>query len=427
MAPLETLKQFLALHVGEHYLQDRYILAVSGGLDSVALLELATRLLPTSQIVVAHYQHGLRALASEGDALFVEAAATRLGVDFVMGRRESGGTDEASLRALRHRFLEKVREQSQAHWILTAHHLDDLFETVMMRIVRGTGLDGLQGIPPVRGAWLRPLLTVSRATLLEFVQSQSIEWREDASNQEPVYLRNRVRAQLTPVFQNLAAEFGGSEAFLQRLSGLVDEVRESEAALETQTRSLYVHMAVWTPFWMRFDKALLAKLSPFWKARVFRQALKRMGVPTLDRADIDRLVKLADSKMPSASLGGVRFLQSCGYLYLQTPEQGDYARQPRRVQVEGRQVSIPEIETRFLLPEAGGQIRFFEPGDKIGGKKLKEFFLTHRIPQPERRLIPLWVSEASHEIRWLFPQPGQGVEITASTFPFSLPVRALAH
>jgi tRNA(Ile)-lysidine synthetase-like protein len=428
MAVAQTLQAFFLRNVGANYAEQRYVLAISGGLDSMVLLEEMAALLGPSQLVVAHYQHGLRGLAAEGDAIFVQEAATRLGLEFVLGRRDSGGSaDEASLRALRHRFLEKVQTECEARWIVTAHHLDDLFETVLMRLVRGTGLDGLQGIPPVRGAWLRPLLQTTRAALTARAQEANVEWREDESNQSAQYLRNRVRQTLTPVFADLSTEFGGQEVFLQRFRRLVDEVRDSESALETQTRSLYVHMVVWTPFWMRFDKTLLARLTPFWKARVFRQGLKQMGVPTLDRADIARLVELSASTMPSASLAGVRLLQSCGYLYLQTPEQGAYARQPRRVVVEGLRVSIPDLETTFTLPASGGSIRFFQPGDKMHGKKLKEFFLTQRIPQPERRLLPLWVSDTSGEIIWIFPQAGKGIEIHSSAFPFSLPVRALAH
>ena len=350
MSIAQALKEFLYTYAGADFTEHRYVLAVSGGLDSMLLLEEFAALINAPQLVVAHYQHGLRAVASEEDANLVHSAASRLQLEYVLGRREEGGVDEASLRALRHAFLEKVRQECAAQWIVTAHHLDDQFETVLMRLVRGTGLDGLQGIPLVRGPWLRPLLALTRATLAARARELQIQWREDESNQSGPYLRNRVRHTLTPVFATLAGDFGGQESFLQRVGGLIEEVRQSESALEAQTRSLYIHMAVWTPFWMRFEKTLLDRLTSFWKARVFRLGLKQMGVPTLDRAAIDRLVQLSTSQMPAASMAGVRIVQSCGYLYLQTPEQSQYAGQPRRVILDGRRVHVPDLETTFTLP-----------------------------------------------------------------------------
>ncbi len=111
------LRAFLQEKVGEGFAQNRYLLAVSGGLDSVALLELFVRTVGVAGVAVAHYQHGLRGLEAEGDAIFVQDQATRLGVAFVGGRRAPGGdADEASLRRDRRVFLEKARQaQKQGH------------------------------------------------------------------------------------------------------------------------------------------------------------------------------------------------------------------------------------------------------------------------------------------------------------------------
>lgn len=414
----EHLKEFLKSHAGEGFAGKRYLLAVSGGLDSVCLFQLFKSLLP-SQIAVAHFNHSLRGEASNADAAHVQALCEKQGVDFKIGVRPQGGSkDEASLRDDRHRFLEQACFALKCDFIVTGHHLDDQLETILMRLLRGTGMDGLQGIAPQRGHWLRPLLSTSRAKLEALASENQWEFRTDESNQDPTYFRNRIRSQLVPVFFDLSHAHGGPENFLSRLGGLTEELRAAEDALEEKNRALYVHIATFTPFWLRIDLALFFRLPTFWRHRFLRSALKRLGVPTLDRLDTQRLCEMIETKVPAASFTGVRFFQSCGYAYLQTREQGAYASRPRRLIQEGRKISVPDLEISFTLPPGDWEARFYEPGDKILGKKLKEFFLFHRVPQPERRLIPLLVRPGEKEIAWLYPQPFPGLEIHNSAFPF---------
>ncbi len=427
MSLADRIEAFLFSQIGPGFQQRRYLLAVSGGLDSICLFQAFKTLLP-SQVAVAHYNHGLRGEASLGDASFVRSLSEGARIPYFEATRPAGGSkDEASLRTDRHRFLENACTESGCDFIVTAHHLNDQFETVLMRLLRGTGMDGLQGIAPLRDRWLRPLLSVSRQELESFATSLNWKYRHDASNDDLSYFRNRVRSDLAPAFFALSESYGGAEAFLQKFGQLTQELRLAEQVLEAQNRSLSAHLAVYTPFWARIDLALYSTLPLFWRLRFLRTSLKQLGVETLDRRDLERLAMSIEKKIPACSFTGVRYMQSCGYAYLQTKLQSDFARLPRKIDLCGNELHVPEIEMRLKLPPGKWEVRFFEPGDRFRGKKLKDIFLTQRIPQPERRLLPLLVQPGGQDIEWIFPIHKADLEVLSSPFPFAAPVKNLSH
>lgn len=190
------------------------LVAVSGGADSVALLRLmADRADPATRkkLVVVHFNHRLRGSASDEDAAFVEALAAKLELATCVETASSdwvqeavGGQGlEANARAMRYAFFERVAREVQARYLVTAHHRDDQIETVLHRILRGTGIAGLGGIQTAR-EWLpgvglvRPLLSFSRHEIVQYLQSIDQPWREDASNATDAFTRNRIRNQLLP-------------------------------------------------------------------------------------------------------------------------------------------------------------------------------------------------------------------------------------
>lgn len=195
--------------------KESVLIAVSGGADSMALLEMVARLAPLLklQIGIAHLDHELRGEESRKDATFVNEQARERGLKIFIGRAEVqrlAAEQKLSLedaaRKARYQFLERVARRHGYSVILTGHTADDNAETLLMNLLRGSGVTGLAGIPPVRslGRGLilaRPLLWAGRSEVREFVQQAGIQWREDESNQNTRFLRNRVRQELLPALQ----------------------------------------------------------------------------------------------------------------------------------------------------------------------------------------------------------------------------------
>lgn len=191
------------------------LVAVSGGADSVALVRALHQLRATGEgrLVVAHYNHGLRGADSEDDQTFVEELGRELGLQVIVGRRDGemeGGSEgawsEESLRELRYAFLSRTANEAGARYVATAHTANDQVETVLHNILRGTGLAGLAGIPRVRlltaaATLVRPLLTMTRAEVLEYLSALGQSHREDSSNAAATYTRNRLRHELLPLLE----------------------------------------------------------------------------------------------------------------------------------------------------------------------------------------------------------------------------------
>ncbi len=166
----------------------KYIVAVSGGVDSMVLLDMMVRA-GNHELVVAHFDHGIRP-DSRRDAQFVESVAKQYGLVFETRREELGEkASEALARERRYAFLRHLASKHDAQ-IVTAHHLDDLVETVAINFTRGTGWRGLAALDS--GA-LRPLIDTEKSALLTYARQHGVQWREDATNASDAYLRNRLR------------------------------------------------------------------------------------------------------------------------------------------------------------------------------------------------------------------------------------------
>lgn len=188
------------------------------------------------RVAVAHVHHGLRGDAADADLRFVEARSGSLGVRFFASRVDAGMRDgrspEARARTLRYAALEEIRRREQLRFVATAHTLDDQAETVLLRSIRGTGLGGLAGIAPrsLDGRLLRPLLTVRREELREYLRARCYSWREDLSNQDLLVPRNRIRAEVLPVLE--AIHPGASRKLAELAECAGDHRREASRALE---------------------------------------------------------------------------------------------------------------------------------------------------------------------------------------------------
>ncbi|MEZ6112062.1 MAG: tRNA lysidine(34) synthetase TilS [Pirellulaceae bacterium] len=224
----------------------RVVLAVSGGADSVALLRAmsALKTAGAGSLVVAHFNHALRGDESDEDERFVARLAKELAAECFVERADHAtrrlderaataeNVDDASLaaseatsRAARYDFLIRVAQRSGARYVVTAHTLDDQAETVLHRIVRGTGLNGLRGIRRVRPltpdvSLIRPLLSVRRSQVVAYLKKLGQAFRTDATNEQPVYTRNRIRLELLPLLAaNYNSQITDSLVRLAELAG----------------------------------------------------------------------------------------------------------------------------------------------------------------------------------------------------------------
>ncbi len=214
------------------------LVAVSGGPDSLALLEVLSVLAPGLGIhlEVAHLDHGLRGKESEADARFVEREAGTRGLAFhhlrldvgQMAARWKTSVQDAAHR-LRHGFLERVRRRQALAFTALGHHMDDQAETLLLHFLRGAGPDGLSGLRPVDGHLIRPLLDVRKSQIDDFLKERGIEPRVDPSNQDRKYTRNLIRLDILPVLERdlnpaLTETLAGSARIMADVSDYLDEV-----------------------------------------------------------------------------------------------------------------------------------------------------------------------------------------------------------
>jgi tRNA(Ile)-lysidine synthase len=190
---------------------DKLVLALSGGIDSIVLADLLLK--AKVEFVAAHCNFHLRGDESDGDEKFVHDFAEKHGIRCFVKHfetekyaAENGISIEMAARDLRYAWFEELRRQLGYDKIAVAHHADDQAETFFINLLRGAGLRGLKGMQPQNGVIIRPLLWTSREQIRQYAVENHITWREDHTNAESVYLRNKIRNQLLPVFDELHPE-----------------------------------------------------------------------------------------------------------------------------------------------------------------------------------------------------------------------------
>jgi tRNA(Ile)-lysidine synthase len=204
-----------------------YVVAVSGGVDSAALLDMLSKQ-PGIKVVVAHFDHGIRE-DSEADRVFVQELAHKYRLPFVYDAGRLGtGASEAKAREARYKFLNSVLVSSGADAIITAHHQDDLLETAIINMLRGSGRKGLTALAN-RPGLLRPLLSVRKSELEDYAEKNGLEWREDSTNDDTAYLRNYVRHKILPRFGE-----ADRQDLLNTLAHLEENNNELDRALAEQ-------------------------------------------------------------------------------------------------------------------------------------------------------------------------------------------------
>jgi len=246
--PRPRLNQALArrFHAAEALLKSmgssrrKYLIAVSAGCDSVVLLHWL-RSLGYGNLVVCHVNHHLRGSASHQDGQFVRRLANRLELvcHLVDAPLSGTGSVETEARELRYEQLAKLSRQERCDRVFLAHHADDQAETVLWNLMRGCGLEGLSGMASMtkreiagKQLWmLRPLLALDRDDLRGFAKAYRLHWREDESNQDPAFLRNRIRHQLLPMMEEVS-----NRPVKRALGQLAEVAREEHRVMEALVR-----------------------------------------------------------------------------------------------------------------------------------------------------------------------------------------------
>lgn len=418
------------------HLQANWGLACSGGADSVcmALMVWACFAAQRERMVVLHYHHGIRGDAADGDEQLVREISDDLGLALRVGRREGGpgiALSEDALRRDRMAFF----EASGCACIITGHHLNDVAETLWMRLLRGSGLDGLAAPRPVSDSGyafklFRPLLNVKRDTLAAALQQCGVPWREDGSNASPVYLRNRVRSQLIPVLDVLSERdavqaAGRTRRVLQEDADTLNALAQALFAKANTAKGLHgaEMQGQGRALWRRVLRLWLnaqASLGPI-SAEAFEQLLERW--------------RLGEPFQQSA--GPLAWFQlNAGYLHLTAIDGDTEALAWVAFEAEaGKAYPLPDAKVfcieRVTLDDAlreriiGGQIdpahevfvgvknddpptvwvRPWRDGDKIkhlgapGRRKLQDIFVDKKITAQERRTRPV-VCAINDDILW---------------------------
>ncbi|WP_299437299.1 tRNA lysidine(34) synthetase TilS [uncultured Aquimarina sp.] len=233
---VEALIQKFKTHI-ENYLpflkEGKLLIACSGGLDSIALTYLCRSL--NLEFGIAHCNFKLRGTESEEDEKFVSEVADKLGVAFFVTSfdTEAYANDhkisiQMAARELRYTWFRELLLEHQYDYVLTAHHKNDNIETFLINLSRGTGIEGLTGIPEINDRYVRPLLPFSRNQILEFAKENNIQWREDSSNSVTKYLRNRLRHNVVPELLAINPQF------LQNFETTLDHLKQASTFVENQ-------------------------------------------------------------------------------------------------------------------------------------------------------------------------------------------------
>lgn len=365
------------------------VAAVSGGADSVALL-FALYLLKDSlgiTLEAAHFNHGLRGAESDRDVEFVRGLCGRFDIPFHLGAgpvRAGEKGLEAAARDARYAYFSTLSGK-----IATAHTADDNAETVLMRLVRGTGLKGLGGISPVRGNLIRPMLGVTRQEVLDFLEEYHLSFVEDSSNQTDMFLRNRLRHHVMPLLKD------ENPRLAENLSAMALVLREDEQTLEAMT--------VTDP-----GVEALRSLPNAARSRSIAAFLKRGGVREPEARHIALVENLIFSGKPSAKAdlpGGVVVAREYGTLTVTE----DTAPLETVVLPRNGMVELPRLGLRVIctpadgitdtpeeftvLPQGQMVLRCRQSGDALsrpgGTKSLKKLFIDRKIPASRRLLVPV--------------------------------------
>jgi tRNA(Ile)-lysidine synthase len=421
---------------------EKVLVGVSGGPDSMMLLHTLVHLAPKYQLNlgVAHLNHGLRPVSADQDEAFVARSAERFDLPFFRHRlnlRLQTGSVEEQAREARYGFFKKVMADHGYTKIALGHQKNDNAEAVLMHLLRGSGIRGLAGIPPVRGNRIvRPLIDLDRTAIIGYLKDHQIHFTEDETNADPVYERNRIRHHLLPMLQKTY-----NPNIIETLHRTADVCREEDIWIDrhlaphldpiiarSEKHCLELHCNLLQSEPLAVQRRLIRRAIRIWHGH-----LKRMGVHHIDaiigllaKGGIGKRISLPngiEADRPAAYLrlvrcngpNAVKLSEKMGFCHtIATPDSlpeaiilpecgcrllfgiGKPMQREQWVSKDHKRVCFDLDKLTFPL-----QIRSFQPGDRIrpfgmqGTQKIKKLFIDRKIPSARRHKIPLLESQGS--------------------------------
>lgn len=421
MDPLSTFLDFVK---GEQLFneKDRVLLAVSGGKDSVFMARLFAQ--SNFDFAIAHCNFQLRGSESDADADFVEDLANGMDVPFYSINFETEKLAESkkisiqmAARDLRYAWLEEIRELNAYDYIAVAHHQTDSVETVLINLVRGTGIAGLHGILPKRDHIVRPIMAFTSEEVNQYVHTHSIAYREDRSNKETKYARNKIRLEVLPVLKqinpSLEATFASSSRRFHSLEKFIDsqimQIRESVFLKQNQNifhipielirpylKDPFVLFELFNPF--SFSEAVLSDLV---------ECLNKLSTGSLFYSSTHQLLIDRDKII----LREIQSSLDSKYYIQELPAEFTWREKRFKASLSvdttiSENLTIAKVDaSKVVFPI---EIRSWQDGDSFipfglkGTKKISDFLINLKISADEKDNVPLFVN-SNNDILWIAP------------------------
>jgi tRNA(Ile)-lysidine synthase len=426
-----TIAQFRMLSTG-----DRVVVAVSGGPDSVCLLGVLRDLAPEYHLVlhVAHLDHMVRGEESASEARFVEQLAKDLGMPSTIERidvprycAERGLSTQAGARQVRYDFLDRVARGIAADRIAFGHTANDQAETLLMRLIRGSGISGLAGIPPKRERIIRPLIETTREQVLAYLKVNALDFVTDPSNRKPLYTRNRVRSEVIPVLERF------NPRIVETLASTAARFRDEDATTDSRLHLILPTIMKREEHTVRIDQEAFLELPVSDRRRAVRTAVSSLcgNGSVLSRVRTEEAMEFLTTAQTGKSLD-----LSCGLVL--TREYDAFLLSPRtdpkefciplpvpgssRIPALGIEVTTAVRDGMQNGAETGNYqwqavfdydkmclplyVRSRRPGDSLQPagmegkhKKLQDLFVDEKVPRSLRDRVPLLATE--RDILWV--------------------------
>jgi len=419
-------------------LNDRVVVAVSGGPDSIALLHFLHSIRDEYNLYIhgAHLNHMLRGQESEGDTLYVRDFCKKfnipLSVRYVdvgeLAKRKGISLEEAG-RMARYELFRDTAAQVGATKIALAHNMNDQAETILMRIMRGTGLEGLCGIKPVReGLYIRPLLFTSRREIEDYCNLMGLKPRIDSTNLEPLYARNKVRLELIPyIEQNF------NSAIERTLSSMAELLSEDRDFLNQYAENAYKGIVLEKQHGVSLDIKGINELHTAVKKRVIRKAIEYVkgNLVGIESRHLDLILSAVNQGNTGASVelpGGIKAAVQYNQLNIMklkgetkdifchnliVPGITEIKEIGGLIEAEIIEGNLPDYSaadkfTRYfdydrikenLIARSRRDGDFMVPLGMKGKKKIKDIFIDSKVPREERDSIPLVSCDG--EVIWI--------------------------
>ena len=429
------LEQFLH-HIDAHNLlskDDKVLLAVSGGIDSMVMLHLFKE--SGLAAGVAHCNFQLRGRESDEDEEFVRHTAERYGFTVHCKRFETeriaanlGVSTQMAAREMRYEWFDELCNQYGYNRVATAHHLNDSFETVLLHLVKGTGLDGLAGIPVRHGKVVRPLLFATREQIQQYAVQHDIAWREDRSNESDDYQRNFIRLNVLPLLREINPSLDQTFAkTIERMSGgrsfaseyvrsfMAKAVREDGDRFHISRKAFhgipYAAVLLWEivkSYGFNYDQCCDVVGSGHQSGKVFRSSSSQL---TIDRDDFI-VTSLAEAEHESVMIQSrdTRIVNAHVELTIRTitREELTLSKSPAVAQLDAEKLSYPLVWRKWKDGDS------FMPLGMTHHKKLSDFLVDEKVSLPDKKRVTLIESEG--EVVWVVGHRiGDPFKVTAST------------